>query len=101
LERLKEKLLEVIEADYVERTALLPVTEPKSRAYVHRVAEVIEEDTVLAQEYDEDPQPVVRLRFRTSKKNAPELDQMLARFEHFSLLPGGDGALGGQAGLVE
>ena len=95
LERLKTALLGVIEADYVERTALVPVTEPKSRAYVHRVAEVIEEDTVLAQEYTDAPEPAVRLRFRTSKKNAPELDRMLARFEGYEVVPGGDGALGG------
>lgn len=95
LERLKAALLGVIEADYVERTALVPVTEPKSRAYVHRVAEVLEEDTVLAQEYNDAPEPVVRLRFRTSKKNAPELDRMLARFEGYEVVPGGDGALGG------
>ena len=95
IERLKAALLGVIESDYVERTALVPVTEPKSRAYVHRVAEVLGEETVLAQEYDEAPQPAVRLRFRTSKKNAPELDRMLARFEQFSLVPGGDGAIDG------
>ena len=92
LERLKAALLGVIESDYVERTALVPVTEPKSRAYVHRVAEVLEEETVLAQEYDDAPQPAVRLRFRTSKKNAPELDRMLARFAAFTPVPGGDGS---------
>ena len=95
LENLKEALLGVIESDYVERTALVPVTEPKSRAYVHRVAEVLEEETVLAQEYTDDPQPAVRIHFRVSNKNAPELDRMLARFEGFALVPGGDGALGG------
>ncbi len=100
LERLKEKLLGVIESDYVERTALMPVTEPKSRAYVHRVAEVLEEETVLAQEYDHAPELALRLRFRTSKRNAPELDRMLARFEQFSLVPGGDGAADGQAGFA-
>ncbi|MEM1041128.1 MAG: GTPase HflX [Bacteroidota bacterium] len=101
LDSLKEALLGVIESDYVERTALLPVTEPKSRAHIHRVAEVLEEDTVLAQEYDDAPQPALRLRFRTSKKNAPELDRMLARFEQFTLAPGGDGALGSGAMLTE
>ncbi len=100
LDRLKEALLGVIESDYVERTALVPVTEPKSRAYVHRVAEVMEEETVLAQEYGDAPQPAVRLRFRTSKKNAPELDRMLARFEQFTLAPGGDGSLGSAADLA-
>ena len=100
LEQLKESLLGLIESDYVERTALLPVTEPKSRAYVHRVAEVLEEETVLAQEYDDAPQPALRLRFRTSRKNAPELDRMLARFEQFTLVLGGDGAADGEADVA-
>ncbi len=100
LDSLKEALLGVIESDYVERTALLPVTEPKSRAHIHRVAEVLEEETVLAQEYNDTPQPALRLRFRTSKKNAPELDRMLARFEQFTFVSGGDGAFGSEADLA-
>jgi GTPase len=98
LDALRARLLGVIEADYVERTAILPVTEPKSRAYLHRVAEVLREETVMARAYDEEPEPALRLRFRTSKKNAPELDRMLARFAHLEAVPGGDGALGPEPG---
>ncbi len=101
LEGLKEALLGLIESDYVERTALIPVTEPKSRAHVHRVAEVMGEETVMAQEYSDDPAPAVRLRFRISRKNAPDLDRMLARFGHLVPVapPEGDGAVG-DAGLA-
>jgi GTPase len=100
LDRLKEELLALIESDYVERTALLPVAEAKSRAYVHSVAEVLAEDTVMARAFDEEPQLALQLRYRTSRKNAPDLDRMLARFAHLETVPdgghhaGGDGAPG-------
>jgi hypothetical protein len=61
------------------------------------VAEVLEETTLLADDYGQ-AVPVLRLRYRASSKNAPELARMLARFAH--LVPrasseesGGDGAL--------
>lgn len=95
LEPLKATLLDLIESDYVERTALLPVSESRARAHVHRVAEVLEEDTVLAQADRDEPALAVRLRYRASKKNAPELDRMLVRFAHLVPMAGGDGALGG------
>ena len=61
--------------------------------HVHRVAEVISEVTVMATGYGE-PEPVIRLLYRASGKNAPELDRMLARFAHFKLDDlAGDGAL--------
>jgi GTPase len=98
LDALRARLLDVIEADYVARTAILPLSEAKSRAHLHRVAEVLREETVMARAYDEEPEPALRLRFRTSKKNAPELDRMLARFAHLEAVPGGDGALGPEPG---
>jgi GTPase len=93
LARLKEKLLRVIEEDYVERTALLPISEAKSRAHLHRVAEVISEETVMAAAFDDPPTPALVLRYRTSRKNAPELERMLARFAHMEPVSG-DGAHG-------
>jgi len=91
LAQLKENLLSVIEADYVQRTALLPVAESKSRAYLHSVAEVLEERTMMANSFEGEEVPTLRIRFRTSKKNAPELDRMLARFRHLEPATG-DGA---------
>jgi GTPase len=85
---LRGQLLNVIESDYVERTALLPITESRSRAHVHRVAEVLQEDTVMATAFDEEAVPALRLRFRTSRKNAPELDRMLSRFSHIEVVTG-------------
>ena len=83
LDELRAQTLALVESDYVDRLAILPVSKPKARAHVHSVAEVIEEDFGYAQDaYDADagPVPVVRLRFRASVKNAPDLDRMLERF---------------------
>ena len=83
LDELRAQTLALVESDYVDRLAILPVSKPKARAHVHSVAEVIEEDFGYAQDaYDAsaDPVPVVRLRFRASTKNAPDLDRMLERF---------------------
>ncbi len=93
LDDLREQILALIETDYVEREALLPISEAKSRAHVHNVAEVLLEETVMATG-NGNPEPVVRLRYRASRKNAPELDRMLARFAHIKLDdPIGDGAV--------
>ena len=92
LDGLCTQLLDLIESDYVERTALLPMAEAKSRAYVHRVAEVLAEDTLMAEDY-EGRIPVMRLHYRASAKNAPELARMLERFAHLTPVEAqGDGA---------
>ena len=83
LDELRARTLALVEADYVERVALLPIDKPKSRAHVHRVAEVLEEEVGYAEDTFEAagaPVPVVRLRFRASTKNAPDLDRMLAQY---------------------
>ncbi len=83
LDELRAQTLALVESDYVDRTALLPVSKPKARSHVHSVAEVVSEDFGYAQDaFDADaqPVPVVRLRFRASTKNAPDLDRMLERY---------------------
>jgi GTP-binding protein HflX len=83
LDELRAQTLALVESDYVDRTALLPVSKPKARAHVHSVAEVTDEDFGYAEDtYDAgaEPVPVVRLRFRASAKNAPDLDRMLASY---------------------
>jgi GTP-binding protein HflX len=104
LDRLRAQLLALIESDYVEREALLPVAEAKSYAYLRSVAEVLDEQTVLAEGYGETV-PALRLRYRASSKNAPELARMLARFAHLVPTavvpePRGDGAGDGAAEAV-
>ncbi|MFN3596122.1 MAG: GTPase HflX, partial [Rubricoccaceae bacterium] len=66
LDELRRRVLALVEADYEERTALLPLTEARARAHVHRVAEVRAEDTGFAEGYDRAPVPVLRLRYRVS-----------------------------------
>ncbi len=83
LDELRAQTLALVESDYVTRMAILPVSKPKARAHVHSVAEVTEEDFGYAEDaYDASapPVPVVRLRFRASVKNAPDLDRMLEGF---------------------
>ena len=83
LDVLRDRTLALVESDYVDRTALLPVTEAKARAHVHRVAEVTGEEVGYAEnafDATADRVPVVRLRFRASRKNAPDLDRMLERY---------------------
>ena len=83
LDELRERTLALVESDYVDRAAILPVSDPKARAHIHRVAEVTSEEVGFAQDaFDAGAEsvPVVRLRFRTSRKNAPDLDRMLQRY---------------------
>ena len=74
----------------------MPVSKPKARAHIHSVAEVIEEENGFADDaFDasEAVVPVVRLRFRASMKNAPDLDRMLERHGNLRWLgttPDGD-----------
>ena len=81
LSKLKTRLVEVAESDYVERTVLLPVEESRARAHVHRVAEVLDESVVTADDEGREL-PAVRLRYRVGPKNADELARMLAHFAH-------------------
>ena len=80
LEDLREQTVALIEADYVDRVALVPSREGKSLAHVYRVAEVLDDEVGLAEDDDGSVIPVSRIRFRASKKNAPDLDRMLVRF---------------------
>ena len=82
LEALREKTLALVESDYSERTALLPMTEAKALAHLHRTAEILDESVGYA-ESDGDPSaiPVMRVHYRASPKNAPELDRMLLNYD--------------------
>jgi GTP-binding protein HflX len=95
LDKLKARLVEVAESDYVERAALLPVEESRARAHIHRVAEVLDEAMVVAED-DGSEIPAVRIRYRVGPKNAAELSRMLAHFAGLRYVgetpAGGDGA---------
>ena len=83
LSALREQLLALIESDYVVGEALLPVRESKSYAHLRSVAEVLDERTVMVDDYGTE-RPALQLKYRASAKNAPDLQRMLARFDHLT-----------------
>ncbi|MFO8098206.1 MAG: GTPase HflX [Salinibacter sp.] len=81
LPQLKEDLLDVIEQDYVERVTYVPVSEPATIAKVHRLADVVSEDYMYAENGEEEgPQAVARMRFRAAPRNDARLQQTLDAF---------------------
>lgn len=82
LQDVKKRLLEVIEKDFAERIAYLPVAEAKTIAFIHRVADVISEDYMYARNGDPhiEPMAVARLHFRCARKFERDLEPVLARF---------------------
>jgi len=93
LETLKEDLLDLIEQDYVERLAYIPVTEPEAIAEVHRLTDVISEEYVYAEnghaENGEvnDAQAVARMRFRAAPRNDARLRDTLEPFGELRPVP--------------
>lgn len=89
LEDFKQRLLDVIEADFVERIAYVPVTEAKAISHIRSVADVLAEDYMYAQNGSEDETPlaVARLRFRAAKKHVQDLSHLLARYSKLTPLP--------------
>jgi len=92
LQQLKQDLLNLIEKDYVDRVAYVPVTEPEAIAKIHRLADVTSEDYMYAEngEFEngeaepngeaDHPQAVARIQFRASPRNDDRLRQMLEPF---------------------
>lgn len=98
LGKLKEALLRTVERDYVERTALVPVTEASTISYIHEVADVREEDYLYARngeahggDGEARPRAVARMRFRLAPRYDDDLQQRLARFPEFKPLPQSNG----------
>lgn len=82
LEELKRRLIEVIEKDFVERIAYIPVREAKTIAYIHRIADMISEEYMYASDGDSEagPQAVARLHFRSARRYDRDLEPLLAKF---------------------
>ena len=91
LETLKEDLLALIEQDYVERVAYIPVSEPEAIAQVHELADVVEEEYGYAEngiaddgspteEMPDDAQAVARMHFRAAPRNDARLRDALEPF---------------------
>lgn len=89
LQTLKEELLALIEQDYVERLAYIPVSEPETIARVHRLADVISEDYMYAENGEaEGDQAVARMHFRTAPRNDARLRESLEQFEQLQPVVG-------------
>ena len=82
LQGLKDKLLALIEKDFVERVAYVPVTEPKAISSIHRLADVVDEDYMYAEngENGSNPQAVARMQFRVSKRDEKRIGELLQDF---------------------
>jgi GTP-binding protein HflX len=89
LDDLRERLLGVIERDFVERIAYVPMTEAKAISHIHKVAEVLSEEYMYARNGDAEtrPQAVARLRFRADEKHISDLAPMLDRFAGLTPIP--------------
>lgn len=81
LEELKHKLITLIEKDFVEHIAYIPVTEAKALSHLRAVADVLSEEYVYAQTGDERPQAVARLHFRLDQKHDQDIAPLLKKYE--------------------
>ncbi|MEX1055145.1 MAG: GTPase HflX [Rhodothermales bacterium] len=82
LQELRQRVLGLIEQDFVERVSYIPVSEAKTIAHIHRVADVLAEDYMYARNGDpaEKPVAVARMHFRCARKHEQDLQPVLARF---------------------
>jgi len=81
LQTLKKDLLGLIEQDFVERVTYVPVSEPEAIAKIHRLADVVSEDYMYAENgEDAGPQAVARMRFRAAPRNDARLRKTIEPF---------------------
>jgi GTP-binding protein HflX len=89
LKSLKEELLALIEQDYVERVAYIPVSEPEAISRVHRLTDVLDEEYVYTENgaadvplngETEEAQAIARIHFRAAPRNDARLRETLDAF---------------------
>ena len=83
LDDFRERLLAIVERDFVERTAYVPVAESHVIARIHREAEVVSEEYLYARNGTSasgEPVPVARLRFRCPREFDLDIRPVLKRF---------------------
>lgn len=87
LTQVKSHLLDVIESDFVERDAIIPVTDQKAVAHIRKVGEILSEEYAYARTtYEDGAQAVVRIRFRAAPKFCEDLEPLLARHRDLLLI---------------
>ena len=94
LAQLREDLLALIRKDYVERTAVVPVTEPELIAQIHRLATVINEEYVYTDHASQGdgvnaPQAVARMHYQASKHQDRRIVSMIDALDHGRLKSNG------------
>ncbi len=95
LDDLRTRLLGVIERDFVERIDYIPVSESRTIAHIHRVANVISEDYMYARNGDPADRPlaVARMHFRCARRFERDLEPVLARFSALQPLVSASGSV--------
>jgi len=85
LGELKEKLLGLIEQDFLEHVVYLPIAASRTIARLRHLTEVVSEEYLFAMEdgEDTDPKPVVCLHFRVAPKHYLDLKPTLNQYATF------------------
>ncbi|MDA0378106.1 MAG: GTPase HflX [Bacteroidetes bacterium] len=87
LSELQAQILELIDAGFESERALIPVTDQKAIAHIHRVAEVLEETYTWGKvPYEYETQGVVLLRYRVAPRYAADLQALVQRYRDLRLL---------------
>ncbi|MEZ4696795.1 MAG: GTPase HflX [Rhodothermales bacterium] len=86
LDHLKERIIEVMEANFVETEVILPAAEGRILTHIHSVAEVISQEYVFATGADGgEPIPAVRLHFRTAPQHYEDLKIQLNQLSRLTV----------------
>ncbi len=89
LQELRDRILSQIEENFVEMTALIPVTEAKAVSTIRRLTDVISESYSYARadESGDAPMAVAHLRFRVGPYHRDEIQNLVSKYTGYSLLP--------------
>ncbi len=89
LQELRDRMLTQIEENFVEMTALIPVTEAKAVSTIRRLTDVVSESYcyALANKVEEAPTAVAQLRFRVGPYHRDEIQNLISKYAGYSLLP--------------
>ncbi|MDZ4701426.1 MAG: GTPase HflX [Rhodothermales bacterium] len=89
MDGLKEALLSLIQDDFEEHIAYVPVAESRTIAQLHQLADVTSEEYLYTTPNGEDEPPVAIacLRFRVARELAGDVHRMVDKFAGFAPIP--------------
>jgi GTP-binding protein HflX len=76
IDGLRERIDDLVRASYVQRTVLLPVSDARTRAFLHRVGDVLSEDVIASPEETELSHPHVRITVRLARRHVSALNHL-------------------------